>query len=173
MSSGFESMINDMMAELEKQRDDLARLQAGLASVSATATSPKRQVSVTVDARGGVTELKFLSQAYRSMSGTELASTIVATISDAQRQVRERLAEQAGQGGPPGATPADLANGTVDLQSAFTDIFSMPSSLLDALNKRPTDLLDGLDLDHPETVVEELREVRERRKAAQDRGEGQ
>jgi DNA-binding protein YbaB len=167
MSSGFDAMINSMLAELDKQREEMTRLQAAIASVTATATAPKRQVSVTVDARGEVTELKFLNQSYRSMSPAELAAVIVATIRDAQQQVRAALAEQTGGIGPAGATPADLADGTADWHTAFGEIFSMPESLVEALSKRPTDLLDGVDTDNPQSVLDELRDSRQRRKDAQ------
>ncbi|MBB5874200.1 DNA-binding protein YbaB [Allocatelliglobosispora scoriae] len=173
MSSGFESLINEMMTELERQRAEMTRLQEGLASITATAVSPKRQVSVTVDAKGEVTELKFLTQAYRTMAGAELSDLIVTTLRDAQRDVKGKLAAHAGTAGPPGATPADIANGTVDWSVALTDIFTMPASLVDLLGHRPTDLLDGVDIDRPDVVLDELREARDSGRKPQERGPAQ
>lgn len=155
MASGFESVINEMMAELAQQRESMTRLQQSIASVTGSATAPKRQLSVEVDSQGAITELKFLNQAYRSMSGAELASLIVETIREAQRDARTRLAEQVGSVGMAGAEIDDVLNGEIDWGTAFTDAMSVPKSFLDLLQRPPTDLLDGVDI---EAVARDLGE---------------
>lgn len=145
--SGFEAAINEMLAELGRQRESLTRLQQGMTSVTGTAVSPRRQVSVVVDAQGEILELKFLNQSYRSMPGTELASLIVATIREAQRDARARMVEEVGSIGVAGADVSDFAEGNVDWATAFTDALSVPQPFLDLLQRPPTDLLDDVDLD--------------------------
>ncbi|GAB2931156.1 hypothetical protein GCM10027280_18470 [Micromonospora polyrhachis] len=147
MASGFEAAINEMLAELERQRESMTRMQQGLAAVTGSATAPKRQLSVVVDAHGEITELKFLNQSYRSMSATELANLIVTTIQEARRDARVRLAEQVGGVGVDGADLHDLVDGQVDWGRAFSDALTVPQPFLDMLQRPPTDLLDGVDLD--------------------------
>ncbi|MBO4209043.1 YbaB/EbfC family nucleoid-associated protein [Micromonospora echinofusca] len=147
MASGFEAAINQMLAELAQQRENMTRFQDGFGSVSGTAMAPKRLLSVTVNAQGEITELKFLNQGYRSMAGAELASVIMTTIKEAQRDARSRLAEQVGSVGLPGAEVSDLVDGQVDWNAALNDALSVPQSFLDLLQRPPTDLLDGVDID--------------------------
>lgn len=147
MASGFEAAINQMLAELTQQRENMTRFQDGYASVTGTAVAPKRQLSVTVNAQGEITELKFLNQSYRSMAGAELASVIMTTIKEAQRDARSRLAEQVGGVGVPGADLPDLVDGQIDWNTALSDALSVPQSFLDLLQRPPTDLADGIDID--------------------------
>ncbi|MFI0793254.1 YbaB/EbfC family nucleoid-associated protein [Micromonospora rubida] len=147
MASGFEAAINEMLAELAQQRESMTRLQQGMASVTGSATAPKRQVSVVVDAQGDITELKFLGQSYRSMAASELSSVIMSTIKEARRDARARLADRAGDVGVAGANVGDLVGGEADWGAALTDAFTVPQPFLDLLQRPPTDLVDGIDLD--------------------------
>ena len=67
MGPGIDAMLNEAMAELEKQRVNLNQLHHSLEDVTGSAYSKRRQVSVSVDARGDITELKFHGRGYRSL----------------------------------------------------------------------------------------------------------
>jgi DNA-binding protein YbaB len=138
MSGGFESAINEMMAELARQQEAMVRLHDGMKSIRGTATSPKRQLSVVVDARGQVSELKFLGQAYRTMSGPELATLIVATIEDAQRDARDRVAGHVGAPGMAGLDVRSALDGDIDWSQAFSHMTDPQQPLIE-LMRRPAE----------------------------------
>ncbi|MFD6097694.1 YbaB/EbfC family nucleoid-associated protein [Nocardiopsis flavescens] len=52
-----------------------------------------RAVAATVDGTGRLTELKFHTDAYRSMAPAELSAAIVEVVGRAQRQMAERVSK--------------------------------------------------------------------------------
>jgi len=137
MTSGFEAAMNAMLADLKQQQEDLVRLQTGLTDVTGTATAPKQQLSVTVDAKGGLTEVKFHGNGFRKMAAEELASLIVETTREAQQDARRALRDRVGDVGPAGADLGTLVDGEIDWSAAFADTFSLPQPLLDLLGAPP------------------------------------
>jgi DNA-binding protein YbaB len=134
MTSAFEPVLNEMMAEIQKQRDELMRLQREMPEISGSARSKRRQVSATVDARGEVVELQFHGTGYRSLAPAELANIIVETIREARAEAQQHLWEVVGHSFPDGMGFAELADGTYD----WTDPLSLPKPLLDLLHSPPT-----------------------------------
>src|SRR4051794_6949125 len=110
----FDSILNEAMAELERQRVNLGRLHRGLEEVTGAAFSKRRQVSVTVDARGDITELTFHGRGYRNLSPAELADTIVDTIRQARQAAQTTMLESLRDTLPEGADVADIATGHYD-----------------------------------------------------------
>src|SRR5947207_6872711 len=133
MTSAFESMLNDMLAEIQKQREELMRFQRGVPDISGSARSKRRQVSATVDARGDLVELKFHGTGYRSLAPVELASIIVETIRDARAEAHRQLWDVVGETFPGGTGFADLISGDFD----WTESLSVPKPLLDLLQAPP------------------------------------
>lgn len=129
MTSAFESMINDMMAEIQKQRESLVRLQQGAPEINGSARSKRRQVSATVDARGELIELKFHGTGYRSLAPAELATIIVDTVREAREEAHRQLWDVVGENFPNGTQFADLINGDYD----WTESLSLPAPLLELL----------------------------------------
>jgi len=141
MTSGFDSAINEMVADLRRQFENLARLQEGAQQISGSATSPRHQLTATVDSRGALTGIKFHGNAYRTMAPEELATLIVDTVRAAQRDARRLTFEYVGDIGVSESVFDELADGTIDWRNAFGDMFTLPQPLLDLLGTTPDDLL--------------------------------
>jgi hypothetical protein len=129
MTSAFEPILNEVMAEIQKQREELMRLHREMPEISGSARSKRRQVSVTVDARGDVVELTFHGTGYRSLAPNELSAVIVDTIREAKANASRQLWDAVGDIFPDAADLADLMSGDVD----WTDALSPPKPLLDLL----------------------------------------
>src|SRR4051812_12549200 len=142
MAHGFESILNEAMAELEKQRASLTRLHAGMEEVTGSARSKRRQVSVSVDARGDITELKFHGTAYRSLSPAELADIIVETIREAKQSAQSTLAESLRDVLPADAEVAEIVSGRYDWGTAFGDALTLPQPLVDLISGLGSPLFD-------------------------------
>lgn len=143
MTSGFDSAINSMVAELRQQWERLGRLQESARQLSGSATSPRHHVTVTVDSRGTLTGIKFNDNSYRSMAPEELASLIVETGRAAQRDARRATYHHVGDIGVSEEDFDALADGTMQWQSTFRDSFTLPQALLDLLGTTPEDLLSA------------------------------
>jgi DNA-binding protein YbaB len=136
MTSAFESAIGDAMAELEKQRDSLAHLTEELGQISATARSKRRQVSVTVDARGEITELIFHGQGYKNLPPADLARLIVETIQDAKQAAQEQVWDSFGDSMPEGLEFAKATAGVEQWTDALAAM-RLPQPLMDLLSAPP------------------------------------
>lgn len=141
MTSAFDSAINEMIAELRTQYENLAQLQETSQQISGSATSPRHQLTATVDSRGALTSIRFNGNAYRKMAPEELANMIVETVRAAQRDARRTTFQNVGDLGVTEAAFDALADGTMDWRSAFGDTFTLPQPLLDLLATTPEDLL--------------------------------
>jgi DNA-binding protein YbaB len=133
MTSAFESIISQVMADLEKQREELTRLQREMPEINGSAKSKRRQVSATVDARGDVVNLKFHGTGYRSLAPAELANVIIETIRDARAEAQKQLWDVVGDAFPEGMEFADLTTGNYD----WSDTLALPKPLLDMLEAAP------------------------------------
>lgn len=110
-----EQLLTDAMTALRERRAALTRLREDLSTVSATVTAPRQVVSVTVGLRGELTDLRFPSGAYRSMTPAELAQVITKTVADAHAQARTRWAELLTPMLPAGLSAEAVLAGTADL----------------------------------------------------------
>lgn len=133
MMPGFQSILNDAMAELDRHRESASRLHEGMKEVTGSARSKRRQVSVTVDARGDITELKFHGTGYRALSPAELADTILDTIRLAREAAQSTLWESLHDTLPAGADVADLVSGRYDWNAAIGEAMTLPKPLMDLL----------------------------------------
>ncbi|MET9710106.1 YbaB/EbfC family nucleoid-associated protein [Nocardiopsis alba] len=82
----------------------MAEASANLESVTAEAVSKDRMLSVTVNARGEIAELRFHTDKYRMMAPAELASAIVEVVERARRDVARQVSDAMG-----GLIPGDSA----------------------------------------------------------------
>ncbi|UZF58488.1 YbaB/EbfC family nucleoid-associated protein [Gordonia polyisoprenivorans] len=83
----------DMLDEVERQRGEVRRVADAVAGLTATATSPDRAVSVTVDARGVLVGLDITASAMRRYRGEQLAQLIVGLVADADGMLRTQRAQ--------------------------------------------------------------------------------
>lgn len=78
-----------------------------------------RLATVTVDATGRLTELKFHTDGYRGMAPAELSSTLVEAIGRAQRQMSDRVAKVYESVAPDGVDAAAAMRGEVDVEQTL------------------------------------------------------
>jgi DNA-binding protein YbaB len=143
MTSAFDSVFSEVMAELEKQRESLAELHKGLNEVNATVRSKRRQVSATVDGRGEIVELKFHGETFRTMPAPDLAKLIVDTIRQAKEEARSQSWESIGEALPDGAEIADVVSGDYDWSNALNEAMTLPEPLMDFLTRTREELFEG------------------------------
>jgi DNA-binding protein YbaB len=85
--------------------------------ISATATSARREVSVTVKHTGGVTDIKFTGSGYRRLAPNELSSLIMATINDAKDQAADAAAGLLAPLLPSGMNARDVVAGKLGVEA--------------------------------------------------------
>ncbi|MET7394107.1 YbaB/EbfC family nucleoid-associated protein [Dactylosporangium sp. NPDC005572] len=117
MSSPLYDRIEQAHAEFDRVQATLADIQDSLGSTETTATSKNRALSVTVDGRGEISDIKFLTRSYRTMPPAELTAMLIETIREARAQARTAMAEAFQPVFPPGSPLADIINGRVDLEA--------------------------------------------------------
>lgn len=112
--------LADLIAEFETQRQQLTRMQDELASATATVTSSRNELTVTVGSSGAIEELRFNNRDYRRMGPEELAELITTTVEDARSTVEQQVTKAMGAltGGGDSAL-ADMMSGSFDWQSMF------------------------------------------------------
>lgn len=129
----FQSILQEMHAEWDKARADLAKVQESARTVTGEARSKGRQVSATVDAEGRLTELKLHGQSYRTMPPAELAKLIMDTVNQAHEAARRDLWKSMDDFLPPEAAPETLAGG--DWLSALPTELELPDVIRDMLER--------------------------------------
>ncbi|MFF0875450.1 YbaB/EbfC family nucleoid-associated protein [Micromonospora aurantiaca (nom. illeg.)] len=89
----YSERIEGLFQEYERQRTSLAEMQARMSALSATATSPRREVSVTVGQNGVLTDIQFPSGAHKRLTTADLTRLIMDTYADAKEQVMNQAAD--------------------------------------------------------------------------------
>ncbi|TDC46567.1 YbaB/EbfC family DNA-binding protein [Micromonospora sp. KC207] len=107
----FDDHIEELFAEYQRQRSSVTTLQERMSKVQGSATSPRREVTVTVGQNGVLTEISFPTSAYRRMTPAELQATVMQTYSEAKEQVMEQAAALIAPLLPPGMDAARLVRG--------------------------------------------------------------
>jgi len=115
MSSPYDEAVEQMMADYHRQLDKLAEHQRKMSEITATATSPRKQVSVTLGAQGQLLELKFPNDAYRDMAPMELANLIAETFGAARVQVMKQQRELMMANAPTGVDLSKMFGENADL----------------------------------------------------------
>lgn len=80
------------MAEFTKQRESLMRISDELTALSVTVRSKDRAVEVTVGSQGQPTGLRFLNNKHQSMSGQQLATSVLEAMAGARQEVADQVA---------------------------------------------------------------------------------
>jgi len=126
MAVPFEESMKELMAEFDKARTELASMQKNAESVSHKSRSKNRMLSVTVDGRGEITELKFHNQNWRTMAPGELGKVIVQTIKEAKDGAQQEVWAAMGSVLPAGVEAAELATGKLDWSAAIPEDIGLP-----------------------------------------------
>jgi DNA-binding protein YbaB len=117
MTSPYEEIANQALADYQRRLDELTDSQRRMAEVSATAKSARQVVTVTVGGQGEVTDIKFPSGAYKNLTPGELSSVILKTINEARSQALAKAAEVLAPMFPAGFSPEDVLTGKTELRS--------------------------------------------------------
>jgi DNA-binding protein YbaB len=88
----FNERIEHLFEEYQRQRDNLGDMQRQLSAISASATSPRREVTVTVGQNGVLTDIQFSNSAYRRMTPADLTAVVMATFAEAKEAALEEAA---------------------------------------------------------------------------------
>ncbi|MFF9017197.1 YbaB/EbfC family nucleoid-associated protein [Streptomyces sp. NPDC014870] len=115
MGMGMEERLAEALAEFEETRAKLADAAAAASRVSATVTAKDRSVAVTMGPQGELTQIRFPTNAYRSMPPAQLAAALMATIGLARKQAAEQLAEIYRPFGPIPVLSPDAPDGVTEM----------------------------------------------------------
>ncbi|MEU8527077.1 YbaB/EbfC family nucleoid-associated protein [Streptomyces sp. NPDC048629] len=78
-----EARLQEILGSFEKTRDSVLAMQKKMQEASQTYRSPDKVMSVTVDARGQLTDVTFHNTKYKQMSAKELGKLVLQTVSQA------------------------------------------------------------------------------------------
>ena len=117
MTNPLASRFEEMLAEYQKARSSMHEIQERMRTASATVKSDNKMVSVSVDARGEITDLTFHTRAYRTMAPAELAKVLLATMTKARAAVLAQVRELTSPFLPNGVNFDDLRSGKADYSS--------------------------------------------------------
>ncbi|ALO99331.1 hypothetical protein SHL15_8381 [Streptomyces hygroscopicus subsp. limoneus] len=115
--SGYEQEIEQLLADYRKEREEAEENRRRINAVTGTATSRRREVKVTVSARGEVAEIDFPTGAFRRMTPKELGELIRTTISEARAQALKQVDELPMGKLLFGLKPSALLTGDVDMDT--------------------------------------------------------
>ncbi|GLY31532.1 YbaB/EbfC family nucleoid-associated protein [Kineosporia sp. NBRC 101731] len=114
MSSEYDALLDQAMAEYGRRRDQSLRAQEELHALTETVTAPRQAVQVTVDGLGRLTDLKFPTHSYKTMPAPDLAKIILKTVADARERIESRAACVVAPGLPAHVNAVDFVGGRLD-----------------------------------------------------------
>lgn len=117
----FSERIEGLFQEYQHQRNRLTELQQVMRGLCATATSARREVSITVGQNGVVTDIQFPTNAYRRLPPTDLTRLLLETYAEAKEDVLNQAASALAPMLPDGVDAQSLVRGT-----AGTDAYLPP-----------------------------------------------
>ncbi|WP_436535571.1 YbaB/EbfC family nucleoid-associated protein [Actinoplanes sp. HUAS TT8] len=107
--------LETMFEEYQRQRLSLTELHQRVQAIRATASSPRREIDVTVNHGGSVTDITFQGTAYRKLAPKDLSALILKTIDDAKAKAVTEAAELLAPMMPPGMNARELLAGSLGL----------------------------------------------------------
>jgi DNA-binding protein YbaB len=125
MTSPLHNRVEQAMAEFEQQKAAVTEFERDISAARTTVTPKSRAVSVTVDGRGDLAELRFPTRAYRTMAPAELAGLLIDTIRDAQKEARDKAAQMFHSLMPAGSPVLDMLSGPVDFDATMSEILQV------------------------------------------------
>jgi len=133
MTSPLQDRIDQAYAELQEQKLAVTEFERKIETAATTVTAKNRGLSVTVDGRGDLVEVKFLTKSYRTMAPTELGQLLVETIGAACTQAREEAASMFQEMLPAGMPLLDAFKGAVDademIREAMRTVTEQPDGM--------------------------------------------
>lgn len=117
MSGEQERVLEQLFQDYQSHRSRMADLAQQMQEVSGTATSPRRELTVTVKHNGGLSDIKFTGSAYRRMSPAELSELIMTTVTEAKEKAADAAAEVLAPMLPGNMNARDVATGKFGIET--------------------------------------------------------
>ncbi|TCB95431.1 YbaB/EbfC family DNA-binding protein [Micromonospora zingiberis] len=114
MTGPVHHMMEHSFSAFEEQKRAVTEFEKWVSESETTVVAKSRAVSITVDGRGDLTDVKFPTGAYRKMAPAELSTLLVETVTSARNQARASMNE-ALQTILPGGMAADFLTNSVDI----------------------------------------------------------
>ncbi|WP_406077935.1 YbaB/EbfC family nucleoid-associated protein [Micromonospora sp. NBC_00858] len=108
----FNDRIESLLEEYQRQRNSLTEMQQKMRELSASVTSPRREVTVTVGQNGVVTDIRFPTGAYKRLTPADLTTVILETYAEAKEQVLAQATAILAPMLPDGVDAGALVRGT-------------------------------------------------------------
>ncbi|GLY00698.1 MULTISPECIES: YbaB/EbfC family nucleoid-associated protein [Actinoplanes] len=131
----YSERIESLFQEYEKQRNSLTDMQAKMSALSATAMSPRREVSVTVGQNGVLTDIQFPTSAHKRLTTADLTKLIMETYGDAKEQVMNQAAAVLSPMLPDGLDAQKLVRGQAGADAFLPKEPRMVTSVREILNR--------------------------------------
>jgi DNA-binding protein YbaB len=143
MSLPFEHELEGLMEEYRKRRARTAELQRSIREISATATTPRQTIKVTVGAQGDLTGIEFVTGAYKRMAPNELSEAILGAVAEAKVKATDALRELMQPELPAGLNFDDLIQGKADMSKALPENSIMPDAVRDYIHSGRVPGMEG------------------------------
>lgn len=130
----FNERIEGLFEEYQRQRNSLTELQEKMRALTATATSPRREVSITVGQNGVMTDIRFPTGAHKRLAPADLTELIMTTYSEAKENVMQQAAATLAPMLPDGMDAQALVRGTAGTDAYLPEEPRMATSVREMLN---------------------------------------
>jgi DNA-binding protein YbaB len=107
--------FENAMAELTRTQERLTKLRDTMAAKPFKVTSKDGMVTVTLDQRGDIKDIKFNTVKYRRMAPAELSAALVEVLTKARAEGRAELMKAYKPFLPPGMDIEKMMSGKVDV----------------------------------------------------------
>jgi DNA-binding protein YbaB len=128
--------LEQLFAEYQRQRDGLADMQRRMSEISASATSPRREVTITVGQNGVLTDIQFANGAYRRMTPSDLTAVVMATFQEAKEAAFEEAARILAPMLPDGVDAGAMVRGQAGVDAYMPAEPRMATSVREFLGMR-------------------------------------
>ncbi|GIJ50331.1 hypothetical protein Val02_72170 [Virgisporangium aliadipatigenens] len=129
------SHIEQLFEEYQRQRTGFTELHTRMRALSATATSARREVSVTVGQNGVLTDVQFPTGAHRRLPPADLARLVLETYNTAKEDVFEQAASILAPVVPTGVDVHALVRGTAGADAFMPKEPRIPTSVRELLGR--------------------------------------
>ncbi len=131
----FSDRIESLFEDYQKQRNSLSDLQGKMRALTATATSPRREVTITVGQNGVMTDIKFPTGAHKRLTPADLTELIMTTYAEAKEDVMQQAAATLAPMLPDGMDAQALVRGTAGADAFLPEQPRMVTSVREMLNQ--------------------------------------
>ena len=125
--------VEGFLNEYQQHRDSLTELMRKMRDISVTATSPRREVAVTVGQTGTLIDIRFPTSAHKRLTRNDLTTLIMETFAEAKEQAAEQAATILAPAMPDGMDVQSLVRGTAEADTFLPPEPRMPGSVQQAL----------------------------------------